>query len=104
MIKRVLLPLGLCVIALSLGACAQNIREYKEPGVKPCIIPTDMPNNAMSRLGIRTIHNYRTYRIIVPIDPVFEIRSAEIRDEAYPGLTMLSHQLRRFMPGCMTVK
>jgi outer membrane protein OmpA-like peptidoglycan-associated protein len=93
----------LSVTTLFLNACAQNLTEINTPSIKPCIIPSDRPDNAMGRLGIQTIHIGDTYRIIVPVDPVFNIRSAEIQQAAYPGLTMLSQHIKRAIPACITV-
>lgn len=104
MIKQALQSIGLCVTALFLNACAQNLTAINTPTIKPCVIPSDLPNNAMGRLGIQIIHIGNTYRIIVPVDPVFEIRSAEIKQEAYPGLAMLSEKIKRAIPTCITVK
>ncbi len=103
MIKQVLQSISLGVTALFLSACAQNLTAINTPTIKPCIIPSDIPDNAMGRLGIQVIHIGDTYRIIVPVDPVFEIRSAEIQQSAYPGLNMLSKQIKRAIPTCITV-
>jgi len=104
MIKSVLQLAILGATALFLIACAQNLTEINTPTIKPCILPSDLPNNAMGRLGIQVIHIGYTYRIIVPVDPVFEVRSAEIYQEAYPGLRMLSKKIKRAIPTCITVK
>jgi outer membrane protein OmpA-like peptidoglycan-associated protein len=85
-------------VASFLGACAQKVDPYANPNIKPCIIPSDLPDTPAGRLGIRTIKIAHTYRIIIPTDTVFEVRSAEIKDSAYPGLKELAQQLKRFAP------
>lgn len=103
-VKSVLKPIVLCAAAgLFLTGCAQNLMAINTPTVKPCVIPSDLPDNAMGKLGIQTIHIGNTYRIIVPVDTVFMIRSAEIKQSAYSGLKLLSTQIKHAIPACITV-
>ncbi len=104
MIKQVLQAIGLGITALFLNACAQNLTAINTPTVKPCVIPNDLPHDAMGKLGIQIIHIGDTYRIIVPVDPVFEVRSAEIQQEAYPALNSLSKKIKSAIPTCISVK
>lgn len=87
-------------LAALCSACSSKTTEIPkaDPPQKPCMVPSDLPNDAAGRLGIRTTKIAHSYRIIVPTDTIFEVRSAEIRDSAYPGLSQLAGQLKHFTP------
>jgi outer membrane protein OmpA-like peptidoglycan-associated protein len=70
----------------------------------PCYTHNYLPNNAMGRLGIRVITVGEDVRIILPSNTIFAITSSEIRDEAYPGLTMLAKWIKEnYGMNCMTI-
>jgi outer membrane protein OmpA-like peptidoglycan-associated protein len=102
-IKKALKILGLSLMGILLSHCASKYTPPQDVVVKPCIIPSDLPNDAMGKLGIQIIHIGNTYRIIIPTDNIFETRSGEIKETAYPGLNMLADNLKSFMPTCMKV-
>jgi outer membrane protein OmpA-like peptidoglycan-associated protein len=109
MLKRFLGSIGVGVMALSLSGCGPKVSKWcvendKEPIMLPCIIPNGLPDDAMGRLGIQVIHLGNKWRIIVPVDPVFDIRSPDIRESAYPALNLLAKRIRHFIPRCISVK
>lgn len=106
--KRLWTGLGILGIAVTLISCSSNtdqpdqITHYKTPVQKPCIIPTNLANNALGQLGIQVIQIGNNIRIVIPSDKVFYDRSAEIRDTAYPALdelasTLSPYQYRRMV-------
>jgi hypothetical protein len=101
--KKSLLFLVLLVLGFSTTGCASCDKCKPEPVILPCIIPSDLPNTAMGRLGIHDITIGNIHRIIVPTDPIFEVRSARIRDNAYPGLSQLAGYLHHYTPTRMAV-
>jgi len=88
---------------LCVAGCANCDKCKPEPIILPCMIPNDLPNTPMGRLGIHDIQVRDIHRIIVPVDSVFEVRSARILDNAKPGLSDLAKYLKSYTPTRMAV-
>lgn len=88
--------LSILGIAVLLSGCGKTEEpHYQTPIKKPCLIPSDLPNNPMGQLGIQTIQIGQNVRIVIPSDGVFKERTAEIKPSAYKGLDDLADYLKK---------
>ncbi|HEV2614764.1 MAG TPA: OmpA family protein [Gammaproteobacteria bacterium] len=87
--------LGLAVLLTSCGKTEAPV--YQTPVPKPCIIPTNLPNNAMGKLGIQVIQIGKNVRIVIPSDNIFkDSRYTELDPKAYPALDDLASLLKKY--------
>lgn len=98
--------LGILGVAVLLTGCSSNTEEqphYKTAVQKPCIVPTDLSDSDMGRLGIQIIQIGHNIRIVIPTDDVFKDRTPEIKTSAYSGLNSVAGFLARYPERRMVV-